>query len=78
MVLKDISFYCFFRKRIRITLQLNCGIFMSGCITLLKSEAERSHASSTQSFSPSGSKSIDGSIPRFLFLFIDLEKCAVA
>ena len=61
-----------------MTLQLNCGIFMSRCITLLKSEAERSHASSTQSFSPSGSKSIDGSIPRFLFLFIDLEKCAVA
>ena len=68
MVLKDISYYCFFRQRIRITLQLFCGIFMSRCITLLKSEAEHSHASTTQSFSPSGSQSIDGAIPGFFFV----------
>ena len=50
-----------------ITFQLFCGIFMSRCITSLKSETEQSHASTSQPFSPSGSQSIDGSITWFLF-----------
>ena len=42
---------------------------LSRYILLLKSEAEHSHTSTTQSISPSGSQSIDGSITQF-FLFI--------